>query len=148
VKLLQDAFWASGPHGLPPMAAATVTLRARAWVPPPPQLSVHADQEDQAPATQSTAHDTLLHGRVSFRAGQGAPPYAGRVAAARARTLAPAPSPPLQLLAHADHGPHAVTLQSTRHSIATHASQLLPSRTYSWQHAAQTVQFREGRHYK
>jgi hypothetical protein len=94
----------------PPFDAGVTTVRVRCWV-PPPHVFEQTDQSLQALTAQSTGggHAWLLHGCISARAGQAAPPLEAGVMTARVRPWVPPP----QLFEHIDQSLHGPTTQST-----------------------------------
>ena len=102
-------------HGVPPFAAAVVTLRVRVFITPVPHVAPHADHAPQlltAQCTGGAGHAGCAHACCSLATPAHCPPHAAIVATDRARVCTPAPHVTEQP-DHADHGVHT-------HSVGQH----------------------------
>lgn len=88
-------------------------MRVRVWDVLPDTHALHADQ---SLTTQSTGspHSSVLHGWVSLRLPQLAPPFAAGVAIVRVRVWLPPP----HCTEQSSHALHALAAQSTGHSVS------------------------------
>mmetsp|Transcript_93384 Transcript_93384/g.301866 ORF Transcript_93384/g.301866 Transcript_93384/m.301866 type:complete len:228 (+) Transcript_93384:695-1378(+) len=94
------------PQGSPPRLGKTATSRVRSRT-PPPHSAVQPLQPPQSPKTQSTGHDSSLHGRTISRGGQAAPRWGCTRTLLKSLRL-----PPPQVAEHSS-GVQGETSQST-----------------------------------